>query len=111
MVKESGKTVEEEAVKFVSSTVERLQERAEERRKQDELTKEELKEFQKAVNTILSSKAGKLFWKMTRKIMKIDKVDRDFTPINMAVEKAYRNYHNMVMRMASEDVRAEFYRE
>ena len=102
---------EEEALKYVSSTVERLQAQAEERKKQEELTKEELKEFKKAVNTILSSKTGKLFWKMTRKIMKIDKVDRDFTPINMAVEKAYRNYHNLVMKLANEDVRAEFYRE
>jgi uncharacterized protein YnzC (UPF0291/DUF896 family) len=94
-----------------SSTVERLLAKAEDRQKQEELTQEELKDFQRAVNSILSSKNGKLFWKMSRKIMKVDKVSNDFTPINMAVEKAYLNYHNFVMKFLDPEIRAELIRE
>ena len=94
-----------------SSTVERLLAKAEDRQKQEELTKEELKDFQRAINSILASKNGKLFWKISRKIMKVDKVSNDFTPINMAVEKAYLNYHNFVMRYLDKDIRAELLQE
>jgi hypothetical protein len=107
MVQETGK----QEKPTPSSTVERLLAKADERQRQEELTKEELKEFQRAANSILSSKDGKLFWKISRKIMKVDKVSNDFTPINMAVEKAYLNYHNFVMKFLDPEIRAELLRE
>jgi seryl-tRNA synthetase len=97
--------------KVPENTVERLLALAEEKKAQDELTKEEMAEFKKATNSIMSSKNGRFFWKMSKKMMKIDKMDHDFTPVNMAVAKAYRNYYLMINNMLSADVRAEIDRE
>lgn len=94
-----------------SSTVEKLQQLAQERKDNLELSKEEMREFKKAANSILSSKNGKLFWKMSKRIMKIDAIDQDFSPVNMAVSKAYRNYYNFIMQMLNPDVRMELDRE
>jgi hypothetical protein len=100
--------MEDPGKKIISNTVERLIENAEEKKRQDALTKEEMDDLRKAVNSILSSKDGKLFWRMSKKMMKIDAVDHDYGPINMAVAKAYRNYYNVIMNMVEPDVRIAF---
>jgi hypothetical protein len=93
------------------STVEKLLANAKDREKKEELSKEEMKDFRRAVNAVMSTKNGKLFWKMSKRVMKIDMIDHDYNPINMAVSKAYRNYYNFILNMLSEDVRIELGRE
>ena len=94
-----------------SSTVEKLQQLAQERKDNLELTKEEMRDFKKVINSMMASKNGRFFWKMSKKIMRIDTIDHDYTPINMAVSKAYRNYYNFIMQMLDADVRIELDRE
>lgn len=93
------------------STVEKILQMAEEKKERIELSKEEMKDFKKAVNSLMYSKNFKLFWRMSKKLMKIDSVDQDFTPINMAVAKAYRNYYQMIMNLCDSDVRADVMRD
>jgi hypothetical protein len=87
------------------STVERLLAQSEARDKQVDLSKEEWDEFKKVANNLLSSKNGIFFWRKIKRLMGINKISRDFTPLSMAARQSLNNLNLIVEGLLDNDVK------
>lgn len=89
----------------VHSTVEKLLLKAAGQDEQVKLSKEEFAEFKKVANNVLSSRNGKFFWKMIRKLSGITKPSSNFNPVAMAARQEMQNLDIIITGLLNADVR------